>query len=102
MKSNSTNPFFASNKFKLSVNLPHTILLEYVLSKKLNKFGVLVLYLIKIKGGIGRGKEGKSKKTAVLLALISICLIAMAGIVAVSVSDEPVADVIYICNSDPE
>ena len=35
------------------------------------------------------------KKVAVLLALISICLIAMAGIVAVSASDEPVADVVY-------
>ncbi len=35
------------------------------------------------------------KKVAVLLALISICLIAMAGIVAVGASDEPVATVVY-------
>jgi hypothetical protein len=40
------------------------------------------------------------KKTAVLLALISICLIAMAGIVAVSASDEPVADVVYVPIAD--
>jgi hypothetical protein len=35
------------------------------------------------------------KKVAVLLALISICLIGMSGIGAVSASDEPIADVVY-------
>jgi len=44
---------------------------------------------------IRREYEKMKKKIAVLLALISICLIGTAGIVAVSASDEPVADVVY-------
>nr|CBH38633.1 hypothetical membrane protein [uncultured archaeon] len=39
--------------------------------------------------------EKMKKKAAVLLALISISLIATAGIGAVSASDEPVGDVVY-------
>ena len=39
--------------------------------------------------------EKMKKKTTVSLALISICLVGLAGIVAVSASDEPVADVVY-------
>jgi hypothetical protein len=44
---------------------------------------------------LGGDMKKMKKKVAVLLALISICMIAMAGIVAVSASDEPVADVVY-------
>jgi hypothetical protein len=51
--------------------------------------------LYKCQKKLGGDMEMMKKKTAVLLALISICLIAMAGIVAVSASDEPVADVVY-------